>query len=379
MRLRSLLLTLCALLMLCPLAACGGAPQAAAAPAPTDAPTLAPSPVFAAIPSPVPTFTPSPRPTVTPSPEPTPMPTPSPVPPMSDPIITLTGGEALTVTAAFAFEDPGAEARDYLGVDLTDRIAVEGEVISYLVGDYELTYSVTDDYGNRTEVRRTVSVRPVELPPVIDPPEKTIYLTFDDGPSGHTEYLLDVLKRYDVKVTFFVVGQRRRKDLIKRAFEEGHSIGVHSYTHAYEKIYASEAAFFEDFLATEEVIREQTGQYSTIFRFPGGSNNTVSRFNRGIMTRLARIMEDMGYRYFDWNASSGDASAGSSNRAVEEYFGILCYRTKADVGPIVILQHDLNGNSVRAVELFIPWAQERGFTFLPLDMTSPVFHDEINN
>ena len=282
------------------------------------------------------------------------------------------------VNAAFTFEDPGATAKDYLGMDLTDRITVEGTVVPYLVGEYDLTYAVTDDYGQRTEVRRTVSVVPVELPEVIDPPPKTIYLTFDDGPATFTDRLLDKLKLYNVKATFFIVGKMSRKELIRRAFEEGHSIGVHSYTHELDKIYASEEAFFADFLATEEVIKEQTGQYTTIFRFPGGSANTASLYNPGIITRLAKIMEDMGYRYFDWNASAGDAES-SIPASIFEYYSTLRRILKEDGSPTIILQHDPNIYSTRALDDFIPWALENGYTFLPLDMTSPVIHSKISN
>ena len=357
---KAILILLCALLVLYPLAT-------ALAETPTPVP---PSP------SAEPTTEPTLESTATPTPEPTPEPTPDPA---LAPIITLTGDDSLTVDAAFTFTDPGATARDYLGADLTDRITVEGAVVPYLVGKYTLTYAVTDSSGNSAQVQRTVTVVPVQLPEVVQPPEKTIYLTFDDGPGLHTATLLDILKKHGVKATFFVVGERPRKDLIKRAYQEGHSIGVHTYTHNYKKIYASEKAFFADFLATEEVIYEQTGQYTTIFRFPGGSGNSVSYHNRGIMTRLAKIMEDMGYRYFDWNVSASDAKEGHKDWKASRYNGILMGNLKKDGSPTVILQHDLNVESIRALEYFIPWALEKGYTFLPLDMTSPVIHSEIKN
>ena len=374
---RSVLLVLCAMLILSPLAACQRGPQQTAAPVPAEASAASPFPVPTAVLFPIPTLAPTPTPEPTPTPKSTPAPDPTPVP-VSDPVITLNGGEALTVDAAFTFEDPGASARDYLGADLTDRITVEGTVTAYLVGDYTLIYTVTDDLGNTAQIQRTVTVRPVRLPEVIEPPEKTIYLTFDDGPGFFTEHLLDTLKQYDVKATFFVVGSRAQTYLIKRAFEEGHSIGVHSYSHKLPDIYASEEVFFADFLATEEVVKEQTGQYTTLFRFPGGSNNTVSLGNPGIMTRLTKIMEDMGYRYFDWNGKTFDATRNNGLRVYDYYNSLRAYAQTID-GPVVVLQHDLNGASVQAVDLFIPWALENGYTFLPLDMTSPVMHSVVQN
>ena len=294
------------------------------------------------------------------------------------PVITLVGDAAMTVDAAFAFEDPGAMARDSSGQDLTDRITVEGEVIPYLVGEYVLTYAVADEHGAKAQAQRTVTVVPVALPQVVQPPKKTIYLTFDDGPGPSTEKLLDILKQYDVKATFFVVGNQGRKELIRRAYEEGHSIGVHSYTHRFEEIYVDEAAFFADFLATEAVILEQTGQYTPLFRFPGGSGNTVSCGNRGLMTRLTGIMEDMGYRYFDWNVNSLDANRMDLTSL--DIFNVIRNRITANGdGFSIVLQHDTKSNSVFAVEDLIRWGLENGYTFLPLTITSPTVHAALNN
>lgn len=318
----------------------------------------------------------------TPTPSPTPdaegnTAAPSTPDPAHAPTITLLGEQDMVVNAAFTFEDHGATAVDYRGNDMTGRMVVSGEVIPYLVGEYSLSYSVMDDRGNTATARRTVTVVPVELPEIVQPPEKTIYLTFDDGPSNHTALLLDILKKYNVKATFFVVGNRTRTDMIRRAFEEGHSIGVHSYTHDMKKIYASEEAFFADFQATQEVIFAATGQYTTIFRFPGGGGNDVSYFNKGIMTRLTKIMEDMGYRYFDWTTNARDSN--STNYKASHYNGTLMRNTNTDGSPTVTLQHDLNVNSVRALDYYIPWALQNGYTFLPLDMTSPVIHTEVRN
>ena len=114
---------------------------------------------------------------------------------------------------------------------------------------------------------------------------RVVYLTFDDGPGPYTAQLLDVLARYGVKATFFVTALNSDyEDMIGRAYNEGHSIAVHTYSHDYRKIYASEEAFFEDFNAMEDVIYRQTGQYTKLCRFPGGSSNTVSQFNPGVMS-----------------------------------------------------------------------------------------------
>ena len=123
------------------------------------------------------------------------------------------------------------------------------------------------------------------------------------------------------------------------------------------------------------MIYRQTGSYTRIFRFPGGSSNTVSRFNRGIMTRLSQDMSDMGYRYFDWNVSSGDA--GETTRTDTVYQNIVdgCSTLRASV----VLQHDIKDYSVAAVERVILWGLNNGYVFRPLDLSSPEVHHKIAN
>ena len=292
------------------------------------------------------------------------------------PEIRLSGGEELEVDAAFTFTDPGFTCTDSRGNDLGAYVRREGEVIPYASGEYVLRYSIENALGERVEATRRVTVRPLRNPEVVDPEGKVIYLSFDDGPGPWTDRLLDVLARYNVKATFFVTGlDPDYADCIGRAYREGHSIGVHSASHSYRRIYASEEAFFEDFNAMQELIREQTGQESRIFRFPGGSSNTVSRFNRGIMTRLARAMTDLGYVYFDWNVDADDAGKASSTEEVLQ--NILAGCAEREVS--VVLQHDVKDFSVAAVERVIIWGLTNGYSFAPLDVTSPETHHKIAN
>lgn len=383
---RRFALTCIALLLLIAVACRSGMPEEAVE-APTAVPTEAPAPVpetpvptietddevIGVKPVETPVITLPPAPTPTPTPEPTPAPTAVP----TGPVITLIGGDEITLTADFTFSDPGYFADGADGSNLTGRMQVSGEVVPYVTGTYEITYSVTDDEGRTASRVRRVEVVPKEMPEIVTPPEKTVYLTFDDGPCAYTEKLLDVLKKYDAKATFFIVGNKTRTDLIKRAYEEGHSIGVHSYTHDYKTVYKNEQSFFDDFLKTEEVIKEQTGSYTYIFRFPGGSGNTVSRRNKGLMTRLTKIMEDMGYRYFDWNVTAGDASGESYTAENIKNRIVSGMRSHPDYA--VVLQHDIHPISVRAVESVLIWGQKNGYTFLALDLTSPVLHSKVQN
>ena len=296
---------------------------------------------------------------------------------ISEPMIRLVGGEEVDVGAAFTFTDPGYEATDESGNDLTSYVQVTGEVIPWKVGSYELNYYIMNEQGETATAHRKVNIVPQPMEPMVIPEEKTIYLTFDDGPGPYTGQLLDILARYGVKATFFVTGDDPDyNDLIGRAYREGHTIGVHTFSHDYYRIYSSDQAFFDDFQATEELIYEQTGTYSKLFRFPGGSSNTVSRnYNYGIMSRLAKTFTDMGYVYFDWNVTSGDAGETSSTYRVIDNVAAGCSENTVNV----VLQHDIKGFSVDAVASIINWGRNHGYTFKALDETSFTAHHEIAN
>jgi peptidoglycan/xylan/chitin deacetylase (PgdA/CDA1 family) len=138
------------------------------------------------------------------------------------------------------------------------------------------------------------------------------YLTFDDGPSGYTDTILNILKDYGVKATFFVNGRTDANSyrLYQRIVNEGHAIGNHIYTHNYQTIYSTVGGFDYQFDKLENLIQSLTGVRMDILRFPGGSNNTVSNsYNRGIMNTLTARYRSLGYVYFDWNVSSGDSAS----------------------------------------------------------------------
>ena len=292
------------------------------------------------------------------------------------PRIVLEGEADTVMQAGFWYTDPGARVEDGLGTDLNAQLVTEGLVIPWVTGDYEIRYSVTNRQGETVSAVRNVHVVPVSMPQQVTPAEKTIYLTFDDGPGPYTSTLLDVLDRYGVKATFFVTAQAPQYyDQIGRAFRAGHSIGVHSTSHDYDSIYSSEYAFFEDFSNMEEIIKAQTGEYTRLFRFPGGSSNTVSSFNPGIMSRLTRAMNNMGYQYYDWNVSSGDAGGTTQTAQIIKNIKEGCAQQRASV----VLQHDIKAYSVSAVESVIQWGLENGYSFRPLQLDSPAAHHGVNN
>ena len=297
--------------------------------------------------------------------------------PFHDPIppeIRLTEGDYIAIPTGADFTDPGFTAVDNVDGDLTDQVTAAGEVNCFLPGEYSLVYTVTDSYQNTTTVTRRVEVTAQPRPEIVVPEGKTIYLTFDDGPGAYTDALLDVLKEYDVKATFFVI-DNGNYHLMRRIVEEGHSIGIHSVTHDYEEIYASPRAFFDDLYRMQSIIQTHTGVETTLMRFPGGSSNTVSRFSEGIMTLLTQAVQDAGFQYFDWNVDSNDA--GGARKSGTVYRNVTNGAAQTPVS--VVLQHDIHSYSVEAVEDILQWGLENGYTFLPLQPDSPPMHHEVNN
>ena len=204
----------------------------------------------------------------------------------------------------------------------------------------------------------------------------TIYLTFDDGPGAYTAKLLDILKKYDVKVTFFVTGSGDDA-LIQREYNEGHTVGLHTWSHRYEQLYRNVNAYFDDLNLIHDRVQKLTGFDSKIIRFPGGSSNTVSsRYDGGsrLMSTLTREVEKRGYVYFDWNVASGDA--GNITTADGVYNNVVSHLQD---GANVVLQHDIKDFSVNAVERIIQYGMANGYTFKPLTADSPTMHHGVNN
>lgn len=291
------------------------------------------------------------------------------------PRILLEGDEVCTITVGTNFVDPGYRAVDNGEEDITALVTVDGEVNWLIPGTYPITYAVTDTDENTATVTRTVEVTAKSRPEILMPQEKTVYLTFDDGPGPHTKDLLDLLDSYHVKATFFVTATED-SSLMSEIVKRGHSIGIHSVTHDYQEIYASPVAFFEDLYAMQQIIYNETGVLTTLMRFPGGSSNTVSRHAcEGIMTTLTEAVQNAGFQYFDWNVDSNDA--GGAQRSKEVFGNVIEGLQKEPVS--LVLQHDIHPYSVAAVEDILQWALENGYTFKPLRETSPGFHHEVQN
>ncbi len=293
------------------------------------------------------------------------------------PTITLNGDSDITIKAGTRFEDPGCTAKDSHGNDISDSVSVSDNISTYRAGTYTITYSVTDKFGNETSIDRTVTVEAVKQTATTSSGNKVVYLTFDDGPGAHTQQLLDILDKYNVKVTFFVTNVNSGyENMIAKEAAAGHTVAIHSASHDYKKIYSSVDAYFADINEMSDIIYAQTGQRPKLIRFPGGSSNTVSlKYCSGIMTTLTKAVTDQGYKYFDWNVSSGDA--GGTTSTEEVYQNVVNGMKSHNVS--VVLQHDIKGFSVNAVERIIQWGLANGYTFLPLTTSTEDVHHGVNN
>lgn len=204
--------------------------------------------------------------------------------------------------------------------------------------------------------------------------DKTVYLTFDDGPSDLTEPLLDVLKKYNAKVTFFNCCQSDYQEkyapLMKRCVEEGHSVAVHTYSHVMKDVYASVDAYLDDFYKMYKLIEETTGQKpANFFRFPGGSLNG---YNEKVRDDIIKEMTRRGFIYYDWDGDSGDASGGNVSGATIYANTMDAIRRDCDI----ILMHNVFGkeNTLSQVENILKDAQAEGYTFEALDGTLDPTH-----
>lgn len=191
---------------------------------------------------------------------------------------------------------------------------------------------------------------------------KMVYLTFDDGPSPRTPEILDVLKKHDVKATFFVINSKEEYiPYLQRAIEEGHTIGVHSASHKYKEIYRSVDAYLEDFTKCYKYIFDNTGYEATIFRFPGGS---VNNYNSSVRKDIALEMSRRGFIYFDWNVESNDSRRNMSVDAVYNNVINGCNgKNRA-----VVIMHDSTGkkSTVQALDRIITKLKEDGWQFAAL-------------
>lgn len=222
----------------------------------------------------------------------------------------------------------------------------------------EIDKPIYDKYSVDERQQRGLKMYLPEVQPYRD--ENVAYLTFDDGPDDKvTPQILDILKKENVKATFFVCGNmvERNPKVLKRIFNEGHAIGNHSYNHVYSELYKSPYDFIEQFIKTDEIIKECTGVRPLIIRAPGG---TAGIFNNDYWAAV----DSCGYVEYDWNICTEDATSSVPNAAAQvqnvvKQIGDSTPRT------LIILMHSKAGKeeTAKALPQLIHLLREKGYKF----------------
>lgn len=200
--------------------------------------------------------------------------------------------------------------------------------------------------------------------------EKSIYLTFDDGPAGKvTLSILDTLKKEDVHATFFLIGNqiKGQEDILVRMKEEGHSLGLHSMTHEKCKLYSSNEGFLKEMLEVQNCIKEATGYTSCILRFPFGCNNNSYH----LKPELIELLHSNNFKIYDWNVDSGDGANPNSCPST------LLRKSQSDKDTIFLLMHCgyQSKTTAEALPSIIKYYKDQGYTFKVIDNDTPeIFH-----
>ena len=265
---------------------------------------------------------------------------------------------------------PTYTATDNCDGDITKEVKKEGSFDTNKEGTYILKYTVSDKAGNKEETTQKITIYKPASP-------GTIYLTFDDGPqSGTTNVILDILKEEGVPATFFITN-KGDDALVQREFNEGHTVAIHTASHDYAVVYRSVDSYWNDLNIVQNRIKRITGSETRLVRFPGGSSNTVSRhYSTRIMTTLTNDLINKGYKYYDWNISSGDA-AGGSPTPNQIYNNVVSQLSHDRVN--MVLMHDIKTYTRDALRDIIRYAKNNGYTFERITYDTPMVRQRVNN
>lgn len=195
--------------------------------------------------------------------------------------------------------------------------------------------------------------------------EKICYLTFDDGPSENTVKILDILKQYDAKATFFVIGNcigEETRKILERIIEEGHAIGLHANNHVYEKFYANETSYLKDYEDLYDTLKREYGIETALFRLPGGS---ACKFLYGRGSDYIKEMRERGFACFDWNVTGEDSIGKPTVESIQKNVYDRVFRYEE---PIVLL-HDscIADKTVEALPGMLEEIKEKGYSFATLE------------
>lgn len=180
--------------------------------------------------------------------------------------------------------------------------------------------------------------------------EKVVALTFDDGPWTHTPEVLDILKKFDIKATFFVIGRHiaSHQDALKRLVKEGHAVGNHTWNHHYHNVSAQTAA--AELGQTADLVKEVTGVETVMFRPPGGN----------LTNGLVDYATGQNYFVAMWSVDSRDYTHTTAAAMTERVL------RDAHSGAMVLF-HDGGGDrtaTVEALPQIIGQLQKQGYRFV---------------
>lgn len=290
-----------------------------------------------------------------------------------NPEIKLNGDSVVYLNVGAAYKEEGYFVKD--NCDKEIEVKIKNGVDINKPGVYNVEYIAIDSFGNESKISRKVYVLNKNSTTLLDK-KGVIYLTFDDGPNDkYTPIILDILKEENVKATFFVT-MNGPDALIKREYDEGHSIGLHTAYHQYNYIYSSIDNYFKDINIVSNRVYNITGIKSKIIRFAGGSSNTVSkRYSKGIMTSLTKEVINRGYYYYDWNISSGDA--GDAHSSGEVYKNVV--NNLNLLRSNMVLMHDVNPYTVGALKDIIEYGKRNGYTFERITEDTKMVTHRVNN
>lgn len=232
---------------------------------------------------------------------------------------------------------------------------------------------------NKTQTNKVSENKTADSKTTTSNGKSIAYLTFDDGPSSITNSVLDILKKYNVKATFFVINSGSyNKTTLQREVNEGHTIGLHAYDHNYAIAYKDDNSYLDGIDKLRAKVKADTGFDSHYIRFPGGSSNTISkRYSKGIMSRITKTAKQRGYKYYDWNVDDDDA--GRARTADDCYNNVV--RELRPNRSNIVLMHDFGTNKkiLEALPRIIEYCQKNGYTMLPIDDNTPEIHHGISN
>ena len=232
---------------------------------------------------------------------------------------------------------------------------------------------------NKTQTNKVSENKTAESKTTASNGKSIAYLTFDDGPSNITNSVLDILKKHNVKATFFVINSGSyNKTTLQREVNEGHTIGLHAYDHNYAIAYKDDNSYLDGIDKLRAKVKADTGFDSHYIRFPGGSSNTISkRYSKGIMSRITKTAKQRGYKYYDWNVDDDDAG---SARTADDCYNNVVKELRPNRSNIVLM-HDFGTNKkiLEALPRIIEYCQKNGYTMLPIDDNTPEIHHGISN